>query len=193
MAEEDLKKTILDKIQEEKDIILKDAKDEARKILASATLEAEVLKEAHLKEIKKNCLFKKNTELSRIILAGKREILSAKDKKIQEALSSITIKSDKTVLKRLLQESLECFDKDTKLKIKVNPSDKDLISEFIERDVEIETSESIDGGFILSDIDEKITVVNTISTQMEKIKQKLKEKLGKALFQEGQPNNSITQ
>ena len=194
MAEEDLKKAILEKVQKEKEEILKQARREAEEILSQARCEAASLEEMYLAEIKKNCLLKKARELNQINLEVKKEFLEAKEKKILEVFSSVkellkAISQDKArykpIFKDLLLEALSCFGKSVKLQLKVNLSDKELALEVMKEqkvDVQLEALASVEEGLKLCDLEEKIIILNTFESRLNKLMPELRQEISSILF-----------
>ena len=194
MAEEDLKKAIQQRIQREREAILNQARREAEEVLSQARCEAASLQDIYLAEIKKNCLFKKARELNQINSAVKKEFLEAKEKKILEVLSSVkerlkTVYQDKAgykpIFRSLLLEALSCFDKSVKLRLKVNLSDKELALELIKElklDTQLEALASIEGGLKLCDSEEKIIILNTFESRLNKFIHELRQEISKILF-----------
>lgn len=196
MAEADLKKAIQEKIQKEREAFLNQARQEAEEILSQAKKEAATLEERHLTEIKKNCLLQKTKELNQIKLELKRQLLEAKEKKIFEVFSLVedelkTIHRDigqyKSIFRYIWLESQESFGEDVKLKLKVNPSDKELALEVIKdfkKNVQLETKGSIDAGLTLCDSEENRIILNTFSSRLDKLKTQLRQEVSKILFPE---------
>lgn len=194
MTEEDLKKAILEKIQKEKEAIVTQARKEAESILNQANAEVSSLKEKYVAQMQKRCLLERTRELNQINLQIKRSLLEEKEKKILEVFSSVeerleAISEDKNgyraVFKRLLEESLENFPVDTKLKLKVNPQDNELALEVLREfpaNIQLETKESIDTGLELCDLKENKIILNTFTSRWEKLQLPLRSEISKILF-----------
>ncbi len=196
MAEEDLKKAILERVQREKENILAQANREKEELVKLAQTEASSLKEGYLLEIEKRCSLKKARILNQINLETEKGLLEAKEKNISCALSLVKenlkeIRQDgnqyKSILSSLLQECLMIVRKDIKLKLKVNPLDRRFASEILKElkvDARIETQESIDAGLILQDLEENTAILNIFSSRLEKLIPQLRQEISKILFSE---------
>lgn len=196
MIQEDLKKAILEKIQREKEAILTQAGKEADTILNQARLEASSLKETYVAQMEKRCLLERTRELNQINLQIKRSLFEEKEKKILEVFSSVrerleAIPKDKNgyraVFKRLLEESLENFPVYAKLKLKVNPLDRELALEVLREfpaNIQLDTEESIDTGLELCDLKENKIILNTFASRWEKLQLPLRSEISKILFGE---------
>ena len=122
--------------------------------------------------------------------------MEEKEKKILEVSSSVrerlkAISEDKNgyrvVFKRLLEESLESFPVDTKLKLMVNPQDNELALEVLREfpaNIQLETKESIDTGLELCDLKENKIILNTFASRWEKLQLPLRSEISKILFGE---------
>lgn len=199
MAEEDLKKVILEKIQQEKRSLLSQAKQEYAKILSEAKREASFLKKEYLSQIEKEALLKKNKELNTVIQELKRKLLAAQEEKISEVFSLVEeklkeVRKDrehyKVIFRQLFAESLESINKlqalsNSSLKLKVNTADRQLALEVLKEfkvDAQLETIESIEAGLVFSDLAENFIVLNTFASRLEKIMPQLREEVSKILF-----------
>lgn len=193
MAQEDLKKAIFEKAEEEKGDILAQARGEVQNILKKAEEEARALRDGYLEEIKKNGLLRKTRDLSKIALELKRGLLEGKEKKITEVLALARenfkfIRQDRdlyrVIFKNLLEECLEDIERDIPLKLKTNPSDKELALEILKElrlHGEIENVD-ISGGVILSDLDGTKIILNTFTSRLEKLERELRQDINKILF-----------
>lgn len=196
MTEEDLKKAIQGRIQREREAILEQANKEAEQILKLAQDEASSLRNGYLLELKKTCFLKKTKEISQINLEAQKLLLEDKEKNISEVFVRVhnafkTIRKDKNrykeIFKNLLQETQEGLGKDSKVKIKVNPADREIALEVLKElkiNAQIETKESIGSGLELCDLEENISIINTFESRLEKLMPELREEISKILFGE---------
>ncbi len=194
MAEEDLKKAILEKIQREKQAILDEARKEEEAILKQAKEEASILREGFLEKTKKIYSLKRAFALNQIELEAKRKILEAKERKISQVFSQVQEKLKevhqektgyKVIFRGLLEESLRAMDKKVKVKLKVNPSDREIalgILKGLALDAQLETKDSIDAGIELCDLEENITILNTFQSRFNKLIPQLRQSINEILF-----------
>jgi len=196
MAEEDLKMAIQEKVFQQRETLLKQAKEEAKKIIQDAEEMASHLQKKNLLEIKKRCLLEKNRQLNAINRKVKGKRLEAKEKKIdqvfsqvEEALKALPQESIryKPIFKELLEEALKVVGKRANLKLKVNPRDKELAEELLRElnlPAGVETEDHIMGGLELFDLEKNTVVLNTFSSRLEKLKGQLRQEVSKILFGE---------
>lgn len=194
MAEEDLKKAILEKIQREKQDILAQAEKEKELILKQAREEASILREGYLEKAQKIYSLKRAFALNQIELEAKRKILEAKEKKISQVFSQVQEKlkemhqekiSYKVIFRDLLEESLNALDKKVMVKLKVNPSDREIalgVLKGLRLDAQLETKDSIDAGLELCDLEENIIILNTFQSRFNKLILELRQKINEILF-----------
>ena len=196
MAEEELKKAILEKIQKEKAFILQQARKEADEVLKKAKEDAAVLSEAYLTEIKKRCLIEQTRALNQINLEVKKRLLEAKEKSISDVFSLVkegfkAIYKDntrhKSVFKRLLEEAKEGFDDDVELKLRVSPASREValaVSKELNINADLEIKDSVDVGLELCDLEEGTTILNTFQSRLNKLMPELRQEISNILFGE---------
>ena len=194
MAEEDLKKAILEKIQREKQDILALGEKEKELVLKQAREEASILREEYLEKTQKIYSLKRAFALNQIELEAKRKILEAKEKKISQVFSQVQEKLKevhqeksgyKVIFRGLLEESLKALDKKVKVKLKVNPSDREIalgVLKGLGLDAQLETKDSIDAGLELCDLEENITILNTFQSRFNKLIPQLRQRINEILF-----------
>ena len=194
MAEEDLKKAILEKIQREKQDILALGEKEKELVLQQARDEAFILREGYLEKAQKIYSLKRALALNQIELEAKRKILEAKEKKISQVFSQVQEKLKevhqeksgyKVIFRGLLEESLKALDKKVKVKLKVNPSDREIalgVLKGLGLDAQLETKDSIDAGLELCDLEENVSILNTFQSRFNKLIPQLRQRINEILF-----------
>ena len=194
MAEEELKKAILEKIQKEKAFILQQARKEADEVLKKAKEDAAVLSEAYLTEIKKRCLIEQTRALNQINLEVKKRLLEAKEKSISDVFSLVkegfkAIYKDnaryKSVFKHLLEEAKKGFDDDVELKLRVSPASREValaVSKELNINADLEIKDSVDVGLELCDLEEGTTILNTFQSRLNKLMPELRQEVSRILF-----------
>lgn len=194
MTEENLKKAILEKVQREKQAILAEARKEEDAILKQAREEASILREGYLEKTQKIYSLKRAFALNQIELEAKRKILEAKERKISQVFSQVQEKLKemhqekagyKVIFRGLLEESLNALDKKERVKLKVNPSDREIalgVINGLRLDAQLETKDSIDAGLELCDLEENVSILNTFQSRFNKLIPQLRQRINEILF-----------
>lgn len=189
---EKISEAILDKVRAEAETIIKEAESRAEKEIEqakkqqAARLEEEkgkMLQEARgeATRIEAQASVKARQELSRAKADVIQEIISG----VKKALSGTA--SDKSLLIGLIKEATDTLGIN-KGRVYVSPEDVSAVKKLLEKDrelaskiVEIKEHDST-GGIIVEDIDGRIRIDNTYETRLEMLLPRLLPEIGKELF-----------
>ena len=189
---EKISEAILDKVRAEAETIIKEAESRAEKEIEqakrqqAARLEEEkgkMLQEARgeATRIGAQASVKARQELSRAKADVIQEIISG----VKKALSGTA--SDKSLLIGLIKEATDTLGIN-KGRVYVSPEDVSTVKKLLEKDkelaskiVEIKEHDST-GGIIVEDIDGRIRIDNTYETRLEMLLPRLLPEIGKELF-----------
>jgi len=161
-AVETAKKQTERKFKEEKNRKLLDAKSEAAKILAQASLKAR-----------------------QEILSEKAGIINEIIDKVKTEISQDSI--DKELFLSLIKEAVDALEAD-KARIYVSPKDMDMVQEIIKMNGELKDRitevKELDcmGGVLAEDIDGMVNIDNTFETRLEMLLPKILPQVGKETF-----------
>ncbi|MEA3470897.1 MAG: V-type ATP synthase subunit E family protein [Thermodesulfobacteriota bacterium] len=193
METDKIREAILDKARGEAEKIVSDAKEKTREILA----EAESQKGKRYEEEKKKIIAEARRESSKTLaqasLKARQQILKVKDAVVTEVLSKVKdglsneIK-DKSMLARLITETIDAFESEAKLRIFTAPKDLKMVEEVIgesetmkERVAEIKEIECL-GGIMGETLDGMVSIDNTFDMRLEMLVPKILPEIGKKLF-----------
>lgn len=194
METDKIRKAILDKAKEDADKIVSDAEIKAKKVIEKAKEQ----KELKFKEEKRKVISEAHREASKILaqasLKSRHEILKEKHIVINEIITRVKDElshnvTDKKLFVRLVQETIDAFEAEEKLRIYVTPDDINVVREIIEENSKIkekitEVNEIIDcmGGILIEAIDGMVSINNTFDTRLEMLMPKILPEIGKKLF-----------
>ena len=151
------------KLQEEKRKMLKEAGEEAARIVAQASIKA-------------------RQKLS----SAKNDVITKLIHKVKQELSGSS--SDENYLLSLIREAIDGLGAD-KSRIYVSPKDVSMVRKFLERDKELANKimevkeDNFLGGVIAEGIDGKLRIDNTYETRLEMLLPKLLPEISKEFFE----------
>ena len=180
---------IIDQIKKdtEKEIkgILRDAENQVKSIHENAKREAEVdVKRIENESVKKSENLKK-IMISKASQDAKREIMNAREKKIEDCftkahseLSKVKGNNYTKIVKKLIEDGCKKLGKNCTVLISRNEDKKIAMDLGIKVDGKVESS----GGVILKSSDGKITLDHTFEGILNREKDKIRIEIGKLLF-----------
>jgi V/A-type H+-transporting ATPase subunit E len=193
MSIEDILQALDDQCREECQEIFNRAQAEAKHILDRAQEEAAEIREARLNKVRAEARSEATSILYSARLKSKNEIIRAKEKVVEKALEEaekrlVDLRNHEgypAILTDLVQEGISRVS--GKVHVHVDPADKKL-AESILRDLGLEHEILADiqtiGGAIVSDVDGRVMIINTIEERLNRAREKLRLEVSGILFEE---------
>jgi len=190
---EKISEAILDKVRAEAQDIVKEAEEKARERIDRAKRQQEANLEEEKNKLLEEAKEEATRILAQSSITSRQELLLAKTRIIDEIISRVKktlsgISSDKSSSLDLIEEAINALDVD-KARIYVSPKDADIVRKSLKGDkklanriAEIREFDGT-GGVMVEDIDGKIRIDNTYDTRLEMLLPKLLPEIGKELFQ----------
>ncbi len=190
---EKISEAILDKVRAEAQDIAKEAEEKARERIGRAKRQQEAQLEEKKNKLIEEAKEEATRILAQSSITARQELLLAKTRIIDEIISRVKktlseISSDESSPLDLIKEVINALDID-KARIYVSPKDASIVQKLVAGDKKLadrisEIREfSGSGGVIAEDIDGKIRIDNTYDTRLEMLLPKLLPEIGKELFQ----------
>ena len=178
-----------------KEQILTEAKKNADAMLSDMEKRREALRDKKINEIENEIAEYRAKELNRALLKGKAfisvakgEIIDAMYRELHSALQTIIGgPSYPAILRQLLIEALQ--DMGGKVYVLVNSGDCQIIKDLLKdmsitrcEVISITPDDRIEGGVEILSHDKSISIINTLWSRLEKVKEDLLPEIGKILF-----------
>ena len=189
---EKISEAILNTVKVEAQDIIKDAEEKARERVERAKKQQEARFEEEKNELIKEATEEAARILAQAFIKARQELLTAKTgiideiiSKVKEALSGFS--SDESSLLNLIKEAVNALDID-KARIYLSPKDAATGQKLINEDSElankiIEIREfDCQGGVIVEDIDGKVRIDNTYNTRLETLLPQILPEINKEIF-----------
>ncbi len=193
MSMEKISDAILDKVRVEAQDIIKEAETRAGERVERAKEQQEAKLEEGKNKLLEEAREEATRILSQSTITARQELLLAKTRVIDEIISGVKktlyeTQIDKSSPLDLIGEALDALDTD-KARIYVLPKDVSTVQKLVAGDKKL--SDKITeirefngtGGVIIEDIDGKIRIDNTYDTRLEMLLPRLLPEIGKELFQ----------
>ena len=193
MGMERISDAILDKVRVEAQDIAKEAEQKARERIDRAKGQQEAKLEEEKNKLIEEAKEEATRILAQSSITARQELLLAKTRIIDEIISTVKktlsgISSDEGSPLNLIKEAINALGID-KARIYVSPKDASSVRKSLKENKQLANKiteiKEFDGsgGVIVEDIDGKIRIDNTYDTRLEMLLPKLLPEIGKELFQ----------
>jgi vacuolar-type H+-ATPase subunit E/Vma4 len=193
MRADDLRDAILSKVKGEADQIKADAEAKARDLIEKAKRQRESILEEKKKAMISQARREALKILAQASMTARQEILRGKEDVVHETLERVKQelrhhRSDKESLTHLIKETIDAFEMKTKVKLFVISKDFGSVHEILredgplrERVIEVREMNGL-GGVSAEDEEGMVRVDNTFETRLETLMTKILPKIGEELF-----------
>lgn len=193
MSIDDILRALDEQCRQECQEIFSRAEGEAKQILERAQDEAEAIRQARLAKVKAEAESETTSMLYSARLKSKNAVISAKEKIAEEALAAaearlqgLRSESDyPAVLEGLIREGLSRIT--GKVVVHVDPADEavaDDIMRGLGLEYELRTDIQAAGGAVVSDVDGRVRIINTVEERLNRAREKLRMQVSGILFDE---------
>lgn len=194
MAIENILQALEEQCRTECQAIFDKAKGEVDEIIAEAEVEAARIREAKMDRVKKEVASERASLLYSSRLNFKNATIRAREEVVNEAFDKATERlakvrsngSYQAILEKLVDEGLQKVSGDPVLH--VDKKDKDVASKTLSAlnvRGEIRPDITCLGGCVISDAEERVTVINTLEERLERAKSRLRMEVAEELFTSG--------
>jgi vacuolar-type H+-ATPase subunit E/Vma4 len=193
MSIEDILQALDDQCREECQEIFGRAQKEAKEVLDKAQAEADEIRQARLAKVEAEAHSETTSLLYSARLKSKNAIIQAKEEVAEKAMAHAEkrlhdLRSRKdypAVLEGLMHEGLSRVA--GKLIVHVDPADRELADSILRKwdvDYELLTDLETVGGAVVSDVDGRVRIINTIEERLNRAREKLRMRVSGILFEE---------
>ena len=169
------------------------AQEEMKKILDKADEEAQATRKVRLDRVKAEAESEVTSLLYASRLRSRNAVIEAKDRISEQALQQAEEKLSKmrsrddypSILEGYLAEALERFD--AEVIVRVDPRDEELAEKLLReqgRKYDLRTDIETSGGAIVSDVEEKVIIINTVEERLNRARERLRMEVHDILFGE---------
>ncbi len=194
MAIENILQALEEQCRSECQAIFDKAKAEVDAIIAEAEAEAARIREAKMERVKKEVASERAALLYSARLNFKNAMIRAREEVVNEAFEKAMVKlaevrsngSYPAILEQLVGEGLQKVSGDPVLH--VDKQDQDVASNSLSSlnvRGEIRPDLNCLGGCVVTDAEEKVTVINTLEERLERAKSRLRMEVAEELFTSG--------
>jgi len=193
MKTDTIRTAVLEKAQAEADEITANARMKAAELIANAKEK----KKRQFEEEKNRIIAEAGREASRILaqssLKARQEVLREKDAIINDIITRVKndlrgTPMDEATITRLIDETMEAFETEEKIRLFVSPRDSAAVHTVVEKDpgmkeriTEIVEFECL-GGVMAESIDGMVSIDNTFDMRLEMLVPKILPRIGKEMF-----------
>lgn len=193
MSMEKISAAILDKVRAEAQDIIKEAEEKARERVEKAEKQQAAELEKKKGNLIREANEEANRILARASITARQELLLARTRIIDEIIGRVKktlsgISGDESSFLALIKEAVGALNVD-KARIYVSPKDASTVKKIVAKDKKLakmitEIREiACTGGVVVEDINGRIRIDNTYDTRLEMLLPKLLPQIGKELFQ----------
>ncbi len=193
MSIEDILQALDDQCRQECQEIFGRAESEAKQILDRAQVEAEAIRQAKLEKVKAEARSETTSMLYSARLKSKNSVISVKEQIAEKAIAAaeerlrgLRSRQDyRSILEDMIKEGLTRIS--GKVLIHVDPADQEAAEAVMKRlgsDFELRTDIKTAGGAVVSDMDGRVRIVNTVEERLNRAREKLRMYVSGILFEE---------
>jgi len=193
MSIEDILQALDDQCREECQEIFNRAQQEAKQILDKSRVEAEGIRQARLGKVKAEAESETTSLLYSARLKSKNSIIHAKEEIAEKALTEVEqrlqgLRSRQdypAILEGLIHEGLSRVS--GKVMVHVDPADRGLAESLLgkqEFDYELVTDIQAIGGAVVTDLEGRVQIINTVEERLNRAREKLRMNVSGILFED---------
>ena len=188
-----IREGVLNKAQAEAAQIVSEAESKAKELIEKTQFQNAQRLEQEKNKLVAEARRKASKILAQASLRTRQEILMQKNAVIKELFSGVKNRLSKNMpdtksLLRLLEETIEAFGTEQKIRISVSPKDLKAMREIIEgsdrlqeRIMEVNETNCL-GGVLAETLDGMVSIDNTFDTRLEMLMPKLLPEISRELF-----------